>query len=273
MSNTISAVLRLKESVGTGCPTKCDGYIVHHRGYEVVLSFPRTENGVNDQQIIDKIRSLAIIYHDQYGSTERGNFIDLFDDLTDYNYWITMNDNNNNNSALSEAEIDGTSLEDPEEMMDYLEQQQDEEDMEQQQQQEDQLDILKYVEQMETLYGANIEAEKDWNIRDQIKSAFPYETTIHAVKSALDFMMVTYHFDPETNIFTVYMLQKDKDLNIYRVNKHIYYEIIVRYATPFYAVVRFRLFNIPECDMVHYNTQLTVVKQKVTFQYNGDIRI
>lgn len=271
MSNTISAVLRLKESVGAGCPTECDGYTVHHRGYEVVLSFPRTESGVNDKQIIDKIRSLATIYYDQYGSTERGNFIDLFDDLTDYNYWITINEEEDN--------------EDPEEMMDYLEQQQDEEDMEEQQEEQKQmeeqeqqmeekpLDILKYVQQMETLYGANIEAEKDWDIRDQIKTAFPYETTIHAVKSALDFMMVTYQFDPETNIFTVYMVQKDKDLNIYRLNKNIYYQIIVRYATPFYAIVRFRLFNIPESDMVHYNTQLTVVKQKVTFQYNGDIRI
>ena len=256
MSNTISAVLRLKESVGAGWPTKCDGYTVHHRGYEVVLSFPRTESGVNDPQIINKIRSLATIYYDQYGSTERGNFIDLFDDLTDYNYYISINEED----------------EDPEEMMDYLEQQQDEDDL-QQQLEEKPIDILKYVEQMETLYGANIEAEKDWNIRDQIKTAFPYETTIHAVKSALDFMMVTYHFDPETNIFTVYMLQKDKDLNIYRVNKNIYYQIIVRYATPFYAIVRFRLFNIPEADMVHYNTQLTVFKQKVTFQNNGEIRI
>jgi len=256
MSNTISAVLRLKESVGAGWPTKCDGYTVHHRGYEVVLSFPRTESGVNDPQIINKIRSLATIYYDQYGSTERGNFIDLFDDLTDYNYYISINEED----------------EDPEEMMDYLEQQQDEDDL-QQQLEEKPIDILKYVEQMETLYGANIESEKDWNIRDQIKTAFPYETTIHAVKSALDFMMVTYHFDPETNIFTVYMVQKDKDLNIYRVNKNIYYQIIVRYATPFYAIVRFRLFNIPEADMVHYNTQLTVVKQKVTFQYNGEIRI
>lgn len=270
MSNTISAVLRLKESVGAGCPTKCDGYTVHHRGYEVVLTFPRTESGVNDQQIINKIRSLATIYYDQYGSTDRGNFIDLFDDLTDYNYYISMNEEDE---------------EDPEEMMDYLEQLQDEEHMEEQQEEQKQmkeqeeqmedapLDILKYVEQMETLYGANIEDEKNWNIRDQIKTAFPYQTTIHAVKSALDFMMVTYHFDPETNIFTVYMLQKDNDLNIYRVNKNIYYQIIVRYATPFYAIVRFRLFNIPESDMVHYNTQLTVVKQKVTFQYNGEIRI
>ena len=262
MSNTISAVLRLKESVGAGWPTKCDGYTVHHRGYEVVLTFPRTESGVNDKQIIDKIRSLATIYYDQYGSTERGNFIDLFDDLTDYNYYISMNEEQDE--------------EDPEEMMDYLEQLQDEEQMQEQQQMEEQeqpLDILKYVQQMETLYGANIEAEKDWDIRDQIKTAFPYETTIHAVKSALDFMLVTYQFDPETNIFTVYMLQKDKDLNIYRLNKNIYYQIIVRYATPFYAIIRFRLFNIPESDMVHYNTQLTVVKQKVTFQYNGDIRI
>lgn len=266
MSNTISAVLRLKESVGAGWPTQCDGYTVHHRGFEVVLSFPRTESGVNDKQIIDKIRSLATIYYDQYGSTERGNFIDLFDDLTDYNYWITMNEN------------DSASLEDdPEEMMDYLEQLQDEEHMDQQMEEQEQeekpLDILKYVQQMETLYGANIEAEKDWNIHNEIKSAFPYLTTINAIKSALNFMLVTYQFDPETNIFTVYMLQKDTDLNIYRVNKNIYYQIIVRYATPFYAIVRFRLFNIPECDMVHYNTQLTVVKQKVTFQYNGEIRI
>lgn len=264
MSNTISAVLRLKESVGAGWPTKCDGYTVHHRGYEVVLSFPRTESGVNDQQIINKIRSLATIYYDQYGSTERGDFIDLFDDLTDYNYYISMNENDDDD-------------EDPEEMMDYLEQLQDEEDIQQQQQEQEQeekpIDILKYVKQMETLYGANIEAEKDWDIRDQIKTAFPYETTIHAVKSALDFMMVTYQFDPNTNIFTVYMLQKDINSNMYRFHPDVYYQIIVRYATPFYAIVRFRLFNIPEADMVHYNTQLTVVKQKVTFQYNGDIRI
>lgn len=259
MSNTISAVLRLKESVGGGCPTNCDGYIVHHRGYEVVLSFPRTESGVNDPQIINKIRSLATIYYDQYGSTERGDFIALFDDLTDYDYYISMNEED----------------EDPEEMMDYLEQQQDEEDMEQQQEQleEKPLNIQEYVNQMETLYGANIEAEHSWNIQDEIKSAFPYETTIHAVKSALDFMMVTYQFNPKTNIFTVYMVQKDINSNMYRIHPDVYYQIIVRYATPFFSIIRFRLFNIPECDMIHYNTQLTVVKQKVTFQYNGEIKI
>lgn len=258
MSNTVSAVLRLKNSVGVSNLIQCDGYTIRHRAFEVTLSFPRNEKkGVNDDQIITKIRSLAKIYYDQYGSSDSDRFIELFDDLFDYTYYLDNEEKENDDDV------------DPEEMMDYLEQQQDEEQMHRQMEEEDlPINITNYVEQMETLYGANLELEKNWLIHDEIKSAFPYQTTIYAVKSALDFMMVGYNFDSNTNIFTVYMNYK----NMARYTSHKY-QIIVRYATPFYSVVRFRRINISDCDMVHYNTQLTVVKQKVTFQFNGQIRI
>jgi len=274
MSNTVSAVLRLKESVGANCPTNCDGYTIHHRGYEVVLTFPRNEKGVNDEQIISKIRALANIYYDQYGSTDRGNFIDLYDDLTDYNYYIDMADRENNSASQDSASLE----EDVEDMMDYLEQQQDEENIhkqiQRQQEEQEQYDnnddlyigVNEYVTEMETRYGANIPSEKNWIIDDQMKSAFPYQVTLYAVKSALDFMMVQYTFDTNANIFTVYMVQKDTTSNIFKVDQNVYYKIIVRYATPFYAVVKFQRFNILEFDMVHYRTQLIIIKQKITGQ-------
>jgi len=278
MSNTVSAVLRLKESVGANCPTNCDGYTIHHRGYEVVLTFPRNEKGVNDEQIISKIRALANIYYDQYGSTDRGNFIDLYDDLTDYNYYIDMTDRVNDSFTSHTSQDNNSQEEDVEEMMDYLEQQQDEENIhkqiQRQQEEQEQYDnnddlyigVNEYVTEMETQYGVNIPSEKDWLINDQIKSAFPYQVTLYAVKSALDFMMVQYTFDTNANIFTVYMVQEDTSSNIFKVEQNVYYKIIVRYATPFYAVVKFQRFNIQECDMVHYRTQLTIIKQKITGQ-------
>lgn len=245
MTPTVAAILRLNQSVGFSDLIQCDGYTVLHRYNIVTLSFPRNEQGLNDTFILNKIRALAKIYYDQYGSSDSGKFVELFDDLTNYNYYLKNDEE-----------------QDVEEMLDYLEQQQDEDDILQQQQDEQKEDednfdfdiATNYVNTMEYLYGANIDIEKDWLIHNEIKSAFPYLTTLHVIRSTLDNNNADYFFDPIANIFTIYLDN----------SKH--FQIIVRYATPFYSIVRFRHFNIPENNINEYETQLNMFREKLVFQ-------
>ena len=251
--STISAVLRLNQSVGITKPIQCDGYIVIHRDNQVTLAFPRNEQGVNDTFIINKIRALANIYYDQYGASDSDKFIELFDDLTNYNYYLEP-----------DSHDDDIDVED---MLDYLEQQQDEDDLQQQLEeltdcqndcQNDCLDppinVTQYVANMEYLYGANIPTEKDWLIHNEIKSAFPYLTTLHVIHSTLHDIKADYFFDPIANIFTIY------------IDNNQHYQIIVRYATPFYSIVRFRHFNIPDTHIINYQTHFNMFRQKLLFQ-------